>query len=90
MRDLIVKCNLMLPDEEFKSARKDIAKQIYCNDGLVLLPPGFELADVDVSLLEQIIKEIQDAFDGPVQLDYYTCDEIVRIINKHIKALKGE
>ena len=38
---LIIKCNIMLYPDEIGRVREDIINQL--NDGVVILPPGFEL-----------------------------------------------
>ena len=40
----IVKCNIVLRDREIEAYRRDFIKQIE-EDGVVFLPPGFELVD---------------------------------------------
>lgn len=89
-KPIFIKCNIMLSSRELEYERLQIKKQIE-EDGLVVLPPGFELADVDVNLLEQIKAEINKC---PVEVDYpdifINQDYVYKILNKHISELKGE
>lgn len=95
-KPIFIKCNIMLPSRELEYERLQIKKQIE-EDGLVVLPPGFELADVDVNLLEQIKAEIlkkvwRDAQGQIVTRDGFNQGIITAtdIIDKHIAELKGE
>ena len=90
-KPIFIKCNIMLPSRELEYERLQIKKQIE-EDGLVVLPPGFELADVDVSLLEQIKKELQSGlrFDAEKMRSYLNSEDIERIFIKYIDELKGE
>ena len=89
-KPLIIKCNLMLPVDKIREVRESVLKQM--EDGVVILPDGFELATVDVHLLEEVKSEIleyndlyKDSFHWSYAIDYAT-----NVINKYIKKLKGE
>lgn len=88
-KPLIIKCNLMYPAKVINELRKDIQKQV--NEGLVILPPGFELAEVDVELLKDIKREMEfceyESSNNRFVLD---SGDVYRIIDKHISRLKGE
>ena len=95
-KPIFIKCNIMLPSRELEYERLQIKKQIE-EDGLVVLPPGFELADVDVSLLEQIKAEIEKERDfwdknaNDYTFGHYKAFGIcVDILDKHISKQKGE
>lgn len=88
-KPLIIKCNLIYPEKAINELRKNIQKQV--NEGLVILPPGFELAEVDVELLKDIKREMEvfeyESSDNRFVLD---SGDVYRIIDKHISRLKGE
>lgn len=88
-KPLIIKCNMMLPDNIIEAYRQDIMKQM--EDGVVILSPGFELAEVNVELLEQIKAEIEkleyESFECNLVLPSW---ETLEIIDRHIAELKGE
>lgn len=92
-KPLIIKCNRMFPDIIIEQYRQDIMKKM--EDGVVILPPGFEIAEVNVELLEQIKEEIKDLDLGFFDEDYRAgvargVMEFNKILNKHITTLKGE
>lgn len=86
---LIVKCNRMLPDEAIEEVRQAIKKQMEEYTPVVILPSGFELAEVNVELLEQIKTEIEKLeyqdFDCNDVLPSY---ETIGIIQYYITELK--
>ena len=87
-KPIFIKCNIMLPSRELEYERLQIKKQIE-EDGLVVLPPGFELADVDANLLEEIKAEIEEMLPKYHQADFYYCkSKIIEILDKHIQDLK--
>ena len=88
MKDLILKCTAMFPINEINKIREDVKKQL--EEGLVILPPGIELAQVDVHLLEQIKEEIWDDYGSDDWVDWHTCDRICNLIDLKIEKLKGE
>ena len=92
-KPIFIKCNIMLPSRELEYERLQIKKQIE-EDGLVVLPPGFELADVDVNLLEQIRTEILKEYPcSNYPKDKRMREEInvaLEVIDKYIAELKGE
>lgn len=89
-KPLIIKCNRMFPDIIIEQYRQDIMKKM--EDGVVILPPGFEIAEVNVELLEQIKEEIQGLIDfeesccGNTTLGY----ECLGVIDNKISELKGD
>ena len=93
-KPLIIQCNRMFSDNVIEAYRQDIKEQMA--DGLVILPPGFELVSVDVSLLEEIKREISEiTYETDIDytgkhLVYQTKGIAYSIIDKHIKNLKGE
>ena len=93
-RPIIVKCNIMLYPDELKEQRENIMKQM--EDGVVVLPPGFELAEVNVELLEEIKREISEiTYETDIDytgkhIAYQTKCIAYSIVDKHIKELKGE
>lgn len=89
-KPLIIKCNMMFPDYIIEAYRQDIMKQM--EDGVVILPPGFELAEVNVELLEQIKAEIMATGNWKSKYEISNSGVIkaVDIIDNHISELKGE
>lgn len=77
-----IKCNIMLRDNEIKEYREKFIKQM--DDGVVVLPAGFELARVDVDMLEKIKLEIEDFYGTPIRKS-----KVFEIIDKYIEELKG-
>ena len=89
-KPLIIKCNRMFPDNIIEAYRQDIMKQMR-EDGVVVLPPGFELAEVNVDLLEQIRAEIESEYWEDFDSNTVIADnQIDKIFDKHISELKGE
>jgi hypothetical protein len=70
--------------------RKNIMKQM--EDGVVILPTGFMIAEVNVELLNQIKKDLQSGlrFDAEKMRSYLNSEDIERIFIKYIDELKGE
>ena len=100
-KDLIIKCNRMFTAKEINEVRESILKQM--KDGVVVLPPGFELAQVDEHLLKTIIGEVSGIkFNKPIvnnknrivsmrdKAPIELIQEVIEIIDKHISELKGE
>ena len=100
-KDLIIKCNIMLTAKEINEVRESILRQM--KDGVVILPPGFELAQVDEHLLKTIIGEVSDIkFNKPIvnnenrivstrdKTPKELIQEVIEIVDKHIFELKGE
>lgn len=100
-KNLIIKCNRMFTAKEINEVRESILKQM--NDGVVVLQPGFELAQVDEHLLKTIIGEVSDIkFEKPIvnnadrivstrnKTPKELIQEVIEIIDKHISELKGE
>lgn len=87
-RPLIIKCNRMFPDIIIEQYRQDIMKKM--EDGVVILPPGFEIAEVNVELLKQIKEEICDIEEPDHDFEgfYYCFEEALKILDKHISKLK--
>ena len=54
-KDLIIKCNIMLTAKEINEVRESILRQM--KDGVVILPPGFELAQVDKFYMVDLQKD---------------------------------
>ena len=87
MNILIIKCNLMLPFDIIREVRKSVLMQM--EDGVVVLPYGFELATVDVILLEKLRSELHETAEMHIDGGYYLRDEwIDEYIDKYIKELK--
>lgn len=86
-KPLIIRCNLMYPAKVINELRKDIQKQV--NEGLVILPPGLELAEVNVELLEHIKAEIDMRYWGNTD-SFGAYRDCLEIIDKHIAELKGK
>lgn len=86
-KPLIIKCNVMFPDDIIEKYRQDIMKKM--EDGVVILPPGFELAEVNVELLEQIKAEIDKRYWGNTD-SFGAYRDCLEIIDRHIAELKGE
>lgn len=98
-KDLIIKCNIMLKAKEINEVRESILEQM--KDGVVILPPGFELAEVDVRLLEELKRKVHtyylDCSLGISENDE-TCQRcnkntfasIIEMIDEYISELKGE
>lgn len=85
---LIIKCDsYCIPQEKLNKLRELMMKQKA--EGLILLPSGFSVANVNVSLLEQIKKELKDEiyYIGGDDLIYW--DDVEEIFNKHIFELEG-
>lgn len=90
-KPLIIKCNLWnIRQDELMEVRKNIMKQM--EDGVVILPTGFMIAEVNVELLNQIKKELQSGlrFDAEKMRSYLNSEDIERIFIKYIDELKGE
>ena len=90
-KPLIIKCNLYnIRQDELMEIRKNIMKQM--EDGVVILPTGFMIAEVNVELLNQIKKELQSGlrFDAEKMRSYLNSEDIERIFIKYIDELKGE
>ena len=87
-KPLIIKCNRMLPDNIIEAYRQEIMKQMR-EDGVVVLPPGFELAEVNVDLLEQIKADIDKRYWGNTD-SFGAYRDCLEIIDRHISELKGE
>ena len=88
---LIIKCNLYnIRQDELMEIRKNIMKQM--EDGVVILPTGFMIAEVNVELLNQIKKELQSGlrFDAEKMRSYLNSEDIERIFIKYIDELKGD
>lgn len=97
-RPLIIKSNIFnISPKEMEEVRKTIKKQMEEATPVVMLPCGFELAEVNDKMLEEIKAEIQNniIFDAG---DDYTGKHIfnqtktmaIHIIDRHIAKLKGE
>ena len=90
-KPLIIKCNLYnIRQDELMEIRKNIMKQM--EDGVVILPTGFMIAEVNVELLNQIKKELQSGlrFDAEKMRSYLNSEDIERIFIKYIDELKGD
>ena len=90
-KPLIIKCNLYnIRQDELMEIRENIMKQM--EDGVVILPTGFMIAEVNVELLNQIKKELQSGlrFDAEKMRSYLNSEDIERIFIKYIDELKGE
>lgn len=90
-KPLIIKCNIYnIRQDELMEVRKNIMKQM--EDGVVILPTGFMIAEVNVELLNQIKKELQFGlrFDAKQMRSYLNSEDIERIFIKYIDELKGE
>lgn len=94
---LIVKCNFYnIRPEEMEKIRQKIKKQMEESTPVVMLPSGFELAKVNVEILEAIKKEVGNIiYDN--DYDYsgkhimnQTKTMVCNIIDKYIAELKGE
>ena len=88
---LIIKCNLYnIRQDELMEVRKNIMKQM--EDGVVILPTGFTIAEVNVELLNQIKKDLQSGlrFDVEKMRSYLNSEDIEKIFIKYIDELKGE
>ena len=95
-KPLIIKCNRMFSTEELEKFRQIWNSQMAANE-VVVLPCGFELAEVNVELLEQIkteIKQSQNLYYHDSKTDTYydiiKTDTVLKVIDNHIKELKGE
>ena len=95
-KPLIIKCNRMLTSEEMEKFRQKWNSQKAANE-VVILPYGLELAEANVELLEQIkteIKQSQNLYYHDSKTDtYYDIIEtntVLKVIDNHIKELKGE
>ena len=94
-RPLIIKCNFFnIRPKEMEEVRKTIKKQMEEATPVVMLPCGFELAEVNVELLEEIKAELQNEKDKSNNT-YYAMKSVglstaIKIIDKHIAELKGE
>ena len=87
MKELYIGCELMIPDKMLKEIRKDVIKQRA--DGVVILPAGFKLLNIDIDLLIQIKTELLDESKLTIQDKMFVeWEDIERIINKHIAELK--
>ena len=90
-KPLIIKCNIYnIRQNELMDIRENIMKQM--EDGVVILPTGFMIAEVNVELLNQIKKELQSGlrFDAEKMRSYLNSEDIERIFIKYIDELKGE
>ena len=93
-KPLIIQCNRMFTEDEIERYRQKIKEKM--EDGVVILSPGYELVSVDVSLLEEIKREISEiTYETDIDytgkhLVYQTKCIAYSIIDKHIKELKGE
>ena len=90
---LILKCDrYCISQEKLNEIRELMMKQKA--EGVVVLPSGFNVANVDVSLLEEIKKGMMKVCQG----DHCSCCPfdtgsdcgIELVINHHIGELKGE
>lgn len=90
-KPLIIRCNTYnIRQDELMEIRENIMKQM--EDGVVILPTGFMIAEVNVELLNQIKKELQSGlrFDAEKMRSYLNSEDIERIFIKYIDELKGE
>ena len=98
-KPLIIKCNRMFPADEIEAVRQHIIHQ--AEEGIVILPPGFELAEVDVTLLERLKEDVNIYYED-CSLSISENDEncqrcnqnmfgsILGMIDHYIFELKGE
>lgn len=77
-----IECDLMLSAKQRVLVRENILRQM--KEGVVVLPAGFKLVSVDISLLEQIKEEIKD-----LEKTFYIESSVYDIIDRHIAELKG-
>ena len=96
-KPLIIKCNFYnIKPEKMEEIRKIIKKQMEEANPVVMLPSGFELAEVNVEMLEEIKKDVGNII-YETDCDYsgkhimnQTKAMVCKIIDKYIAELKGE
>ena len=95
-RPLIIKSTFFnISPEEMEEVRKIIKKQMEEATPVVMLPCGFELAEVNVEELENIKFEIQDkslVSLNPHRIEGFNFakDTFLGIIQEHIDKMKGK
>lgn len=86
-KPIIIKCNIILTPDDLKIERIKIMKQL--EDGVVVLPPGFEVAAVDVKMLEKIKLEIDKQSTMHQDGDFYIKNyDVKKIIDKCITEIE--
>ena len=96
-KPLIIKSTFYnIKPEKMEEVRKIIKKQMEEATPVVMLPCGFELAEVNVEMLEEIKKEVGNII-YETDYDYsgkhimnQTKTMVCTIIDKYISKLKGE
>ena len=97
-KPLIIKSTFYnIKPEELEKIRKIIKKQMEEAVPVVMLPCGFELAEVNVEMLEslkaKIITEIEEEYipcTGGYTKRTLNAEKVINIIDEAIKGLKGE
>ena len=92
-RPLIIKSKFFnIRPEKMEEVRKIIKKQMEEATPVVMLPCGFELAEVNEEMLESIKAEIESIRDVEVTdgCIYVSLDDVNEILDKRISELKGE
>lgn len=96
-RPLIIKSTFYnIRPDELEQIRRTIQKQIEESIPVVMLPCGFELAEVNVEMLEEIKKEVgniiyeNDCDYSGKHIMNQTKAMVCIIIDKYISKLKGE
>lgn len=90
---LILKCNRMLPDDVIEKMRQVIKKQMEEPSSVVVLPSGFELAEVNVELLEQIKADFEKLANDEWNIQVGASKGLecaIDLIEDRISELKGE
>lgn len=95
---LIIKSTFYnLSPKDLEETRRNIKRQMQEENPVVVLPCGFEVANVNTELLEQIkaeIKQKQNLYYHDSKTDTYydviETDTVLKILDNYIKELKGE
>lgn len=89
-RPLIIKSNFFnISPKEMEEVRKMIKKQMEEATPVVMLPCGFELAEVNVELLEKIQERLNHRANEHLDGDYYVrIKDINQVFDEEISKLK--
>ena len=91
-RPLIIKSKFFnIRPEEMEKVRKTIKKQMEEATPVVMLPCEFELAEVNVELLEKIQERLNHRANEHIDGDYYVrIKDINEVFDEELAELKGE
>ena len=86
---IFIKCNLFITYEDMMETKKKILKQLEEDNPIIVLPYGFELAEVNVKLLEKIQERLNHRANEHLDGDYYVqIKDINEVFDEEISKLK--